>query len=291
MVLLDIGGSHASHTDQQGQKSRLLGQLCFFCNCMSAAWFYVYSKKVLGKLGAIEVLAWSYVGCAVFMVVANIIIYASSTLKFICDDCRGGSWYLPMQSLWAVCYSVIVASCLAYFLVLWANQYTTASTSTQFVTMQPVASVMLQCILIFGHLNPHGVLMLPGKNVLGGILVVLGLWVSNSGRASGDHHNLDTNDDDVEVADINEASAPGASGTGGKANEEQIAEMNKMADARHAREAAGQGRTGVASACDDNGEEHENAAAELTRRANEERDADQTVTNATAGPLLSAGRT
>merc|ERR1712008_190913 len=128
-------------------------------------------------------------------------------------------------------------------------------------------------------------------NVLGGILVVLGLWMGNSGRASGEHHNLDTNDDDVEVADINEASAPGASGTGGKANEEQIAEMNKMADARYAREAASQGRTGVASACDDNGEEQENAAAELTRRANEERDADQTVTNVTAGPLLSAGRT
>lgn len=191
MVLLEFDGSHSSHNNQQGLKIRLFGQLCFLCNCMSSASLYVYSKKVLNNVGAIELLAWSYACCAVFMLVANLSISGSGTLHFICDDCSGGSWHMPRESLWAVCYSVIFASCLAYFLTLWANGHVHASTSSQFLTVQPLAAIMLQCTLIFFHLNPNGVLTLPGKNVLGGVPVVLGLVISNSGQASDNEHHLD----------------------------------------------------------------------------------------------------
>lgn len=189
MVVLEVGGSHSSHTEKQGQNQRLLGQLCFLCNCMSSATLIVYSKQLLSNnLGAVAVLAWSYVACGVFMLIANIIISASGTLTFICDDCSGGSWHLPIQSLWAVFYSVIFASCAAYGLVLFANQHAPASTVSQFITVQPFATIVLSCILIFLHLTPHGILKLPGRNIIGGALVILGLFISNSGRASDDEH-------------------------------------------------------------------------------------------------------
>jgi drug/metabolite transporter (DMT)-like permease len=193
MVVLEVGGSHLSTTEKQEQKYRLLGQLCFLCNCMCSATLVVYSKSVLSSnLGAVAVLAWSYVACAIFMLIANIMIHVSGALPLICDDCSGGSWHLPTQSLWAVFYSVIFASCLAYFLVLWANRYAPASTVSQFHTVQPVATILLGCTLIFLHLNPHEILELPGRNIVGGALVILGLYIANSSPASDDKHRPDS---------------------------------------------------------------------------------------------------
>lgn len=192
MVLLEFGDSQSSRINQQGQKFRLCGQLCFLCNCMSSASLYIYSKKLFSDLGTIGVLAWSYVSCAIIMIVASLIIHATGTLNFICDDCSGGSWYLPCRSLWAVSYSVIFSSCLAYALTLWANQHIPTSSASQFVTVQPLATVMLQVILIFFRFNPHGVLTLPGWNVLGGIFVVLGLMITNSSLTCQDEPGPDS---------------------------------------------------------------------------------------------------
>jgi len=191
MVVLDVGGSNSSRGEKKEQNQHMFGQLCFLCNCMCNGVLWVYSKKVLNSnLTAIAVLAWSYVPCAVFMLIANIIVYSSGVLTFFCDDCSGGSWHLPSQSLWAVFYSVIFASCLAYCFMLFANQHAAASTVSQFQTLQPFATVVIECILIFLHLNPHGILKLPGRNVIGGVFVILGLFISNSGRTSDDEEHL-----------------------------------------------------------------------------------------------------
>jgi len=175
LAVLDSGGSseHGNH--------RFIGQLLFLCNCLASSIYVICTKKALrSQLPPIAVTAWSYMVAAVLMLFANLVVASSDILMaFFCEDCDSNRshFYVPGSAIWAIVYSVIFQSCVGYMVQTWANQYVDASIVSQYAAVQPIISVSISCIMIAIQVNPHNALSLPGWNMLGAPLVLLGLLI------------------------------------------------------------------------------------------------------------------
>jgi len=82
------------------------------------------------------------------LVTAMIINNNTDATHFVCPDCENGGWYFPVESIWAIVYWVLGASCTAYGLMTWGNKYADASLVMSYTVLQPICSAGLSEILI-----------------------------------------------------------------------------------------------------------------------------------------------
>merc|ERR1712151_601147 len=104
-------------------------------------------------------MAESYLVAACFMAVACICSSLSPDMvDFLCPTCDGDAWHVPLEALWAIAYSVIFQTIVAYVAQAWALRFAPASLASFYATTQPVMAALITCSLLLLGCNPGGAL-------------------------------------------------------------------------------------------------------------------------------------
>lgn len=115
----------------------------------------------------------------------GILNHHCAVLHFVCPPndheivCGGyetscSAWYVPLSAAWPLVYFILGNSIAAYWLITWANQHARAGYVLAYTALQPFSSTLLTvCLIILGVQG----LELPGWNALGGLGIILGLFL------------------------------------------------------------------------------------------------------------------
>lgn len=182
-VLLSILEPDGHAGDQiGGQPNNKWGQLFFCCNCLASSCTVIALRWVLTATNASAtiVTAQCYFAAACCMVIASLIVNSNpKTAKLFCPDCDElHPWRIPSESIYAIAYSIIFQTVLAYNLQSWAARHAVASTVSLYSALQPVVSIILSSGLLISGINPNNALVWPGWNLLGAPLILCGLYVA-----------------------------------------------------------------------------------------------------------------
>jgi len=144
---------------EQGVEAWQLGVLCLIGNCLLVAVYLVVQVPVMIKYPAsLSVTAYSYFFATTFMVLTGVI--ATSGLH---------EWALTKAEVIAVLYAGIVASCLSYSIMTWANKVLGPSLVALYNPLQPAFSTALSTVFL-GDPVYLG-------SVIGGVSIIAGLYL------------------------------------------------------------------------------------------------------------------
>ena len=146
----DSSGGHSNMTF-------LAGNVLFFLNCLATSLYVILSKQALRIYSSLTVTAWSYNIAAVIMAATALLTSTSTTLMdFLCPDCTS-TWGVPTGAYWALLYSIVFNSIVAYAILTWANQYATGTLVMGYTVLQPVTAALFTMVLL-------GLAVLPNCN-------------------------------------------------------------------------------------------------------------------------------
>ncbi|XP_035817917.1 WAT1-related protein At3g45870 isoform X3 [Zea mays] len=144
---------------EQGVEAWQLGVLCLIGNCLLVAVYLVVQAPVMIKYPAsLSVTAYSYFFATTFMVLTG--VCATSGLH---------EWALTKAEVIAVLYAGIVASCLSYSIMTWANKVLGPSLVALYNPLQPAFSTALSTVFL-GDPVYLG-------SVIGGVSIIAGLYL------------------------------------------------------------------------------------------------------------------
>lgn len=194
-VILTVAGTlclsflHAGNQEETTTEDRdyYIGQVCFLVNCLSSSLEVILWRLLLcnasSDVAHLAVMAESYLVSACFMAIACVLSSLSPGLvDFLCPKCDGNPWHVPFEALWAIAYSVIFQTMVAYVAQAWALRYAPASLASFYATAQPIMAAFVTCSLLIIGCNPGGVLEWPGAEMSGAFLIIAGLVVAEHGN-------------------------------------------------------------------------------------------------------------
>ncbi|CAL4939720.1 unnamed protein product [Urochloa decumbens] len=157
---------------EYGVETWHLGVLCLIGNCSFVAAYLVIQAPVMIRYPAsLSVTAYSYFFATVFMVFTGVL--ATNGLH---------EWALTKTEIIAVLYAGIVASCMSYAIMTWANQILGPSLVALYNPLQPACSTILSTIFLG---DPVYV-----GSVIGGVFIIAGLYMVTWARYNESHRGL-----------------------------------------------------------------------------------------------------
>ncbi|RMF85921.1 MAG: EamA family transporter [Nitrospirae bacterium] len=143
-----------------------LGNLLVLLNCLSYSLFLVLQRPLLERLGALTVIAWSFLFGG-----AGVALVAAPWLARL----EPAAWGSP---LWAgLAYIALVPTALNYALNTWAVSRSTPSLVAAYTTLQPLAAATLAALFLGER---------PGwPHLAGGALIAAGLALVSRAQDGG----------------------------------------------------------------------------------------------------------
>ncbi|CAD6211397.1 unnamed protein product [Miscanthus lutarioriparius] len=149
----------ASALLEYGVETWHLGVLCLIGNCLLVAVYLVIQAPVMIKYPAsLSVTACSYFFATIFMVLTG--VSATNGLH---------EWVLTKTEIIAVLYAGIVASCLSYSIMTWANKVLGPSLVALYNPLQPAFSTALSTIFLGDPIYIG--------SIIGGVSIIVGLYL------------------------------------------------------------------------------------------------------------------
>mmetsp|Transcript_27978 Transcript_27978/g.90216 ORF Transcript_27978/g.90216 Transcript_27978/m.90216 type:complete len:340 (+) Transcript_27978:154-1173(+) len=163
-----FGGCLVATLEPGSARADVLGNVCFFLNCLCTSCYVVYAKKATTRYRSIDVTANSYLFASCYSLLV--------ALPF--------EWHVPAGAIPALAYWILFQSVLAYFLMTWASQFVTASEVSAYTLLQPVASALLARAVGIADLSPRD--GIAAVFVFIGLLLVIG---DGGGDTKRPHHH------------------------------------------------------------------------------------------------------
>ncbi|CAN6300698.1 unnamed protein product [Urochloa humidicola] len=144
---------------EYGVETWHLGVLCLIGNCSFVAAYLVIQAPVMIRYPAsLSLTAYSYFFATIFMVFTGVL--ATNGLH---------EWALTETEIIAVLYAGIVASCMCYAVMTWANKILGPSLVALYNPVQPACSTILSAIFLG---DPVYV-----GSIVGGVFIISGLYM------------------------------------------------------------------------------------------------------------------
>jgi drug/metabolite transporter (DMT)-like permease len=136
----------------------MICHLLYFGNAACYAGFIVFMKPSLKKYPASRVIFWT-------------LLIGSVLMLFVCiPDLNASAWASVDKTVWGCfIYCGIVASCIAFCIMSWANHRTSSVVVSAFSSLLPLATATLSFIFLSVSLN--------WRDYLGAALLIIGLFV------------------------------------------------------------------------------------------------------------------
>ena len=187
----------------------LTGNCLFFFNCLGTALYVIFAKKLLVTYPSVVVTGWSYIFASIQMCIsATIINTVPGGVEFVCppdsddndnedSDPSCEAWAVPTNAgtILPLLYWICFNSIAAYLLMTWGNQFAPPSAVLGYTSLQPLTSCLVTVLIIkFGYTNSD--LELPGWNLLGGLLIIVGLgFLIADNRSEENTQNFEIDED------------------------------------------------------------------------------------------------
>lgn len=136
-----------------------LGALCLIGHCFLASAYLVIQVPVITRYPAsLSLTAYSYFFATIFMVFTGVV--TANGLH---------EWALTKTGVIAVLYAGIVASCMSYAIMTWANKVLGPSLTALYNPLQPAFSTVLSTVFL-------GASVYTGS-IIGGLFIIVGLYL------------------------------------------------------------------------------------------------------------------
>ena len=149
----------------------LTGNLLVLAASLSAAVYSILARRLLVSRSALFVTTWQNLFGALFM----------APLALVEALLRGGApAHAPAAG--GVLFLTVVCSIVAYLLLNYAFRFLPASRVSVFINLTPIVAVASAYVLLGERLH--------GGAGAAAVVVVAGVWLTNSGRRAGDEPAL-----------------------------------------------------------------------------------------------------
>ena len=90
----------SSDSSSKSLVNELVGNVFFFFNCLATSLYVIKSKPLLRRFPALAVTAWSYMIASLLMLATAVTLNnLRPCLDFLCPDCEGQGWRVPVAAL------------------------------------------------------------------------------------------------------------------------------------------------------------------------------------------------
>merc|ERR1712039_823741 len=108
----------------------------------------------------------------------------------------------PTSALFAIAYSVVFQTIVAYCMQAWALRFAPASLASMYATAQPIMAALVTCFLLLIGFNPGNALKWPGAEMSGAVFIIAGLLIASyANRFADTAGDVAAGEDDDETSE------------------------------------------------------------------------------------------